>query len=79
MMHMNSFEMMLFIMSLISIGTLIGITFELLNYRRDIRDHIGYIEEVRVEVTTNVVKNIDRLEQMESKIDGLQMVVNNKG
>jgi len=75
---MNSLEMMLFIMSLVSIGVLIGITFELLNYRREIRDHIEYLEEVRTEVIGTIVKYNDRLDKMESKVEGLDMVVNSR-
>lgn len=75
-MVMNSFEMMLFIMSLISIGTLIGITFELLNYRREIRDHISYLEEIRMEVVGVIVENQDKIAKIESKVDGHDMVIN---
>lgn len=77
-MVMNSFEMMLFIMSLISIGTLIGITFELLNYRREIRDHISYLEEIRTEVVSVIVENQDKIVKLESKVEGHDMVINSR-
>lgn len=77
-MVMNSMEMMLFMMSLISIGALLGICFELLNYRRDIRDHIGYLEEIRTQVTSTVVEHLDKIERIESKVESLDMFINSK-
>ena len=77
-MHMDSFEMMLFMMSLISIGALIGICFEILNYRREIRDHIGYLEEIRMDVASTALQYAEKLEKLDAKVETIDMMVNNK-
>lgn len=59
-------------------GSVFGIYYELMNYRRNIKDTIDYIETTRKDISNSFERNETKLQEIEGKIEYLEMYITSR-